>query len=88
MTTFQQWVKDFEAFVRNKGKVQPGKYRAYGYKKPTNLWKEAKTGIRSWMLRLGITPDNSSPEKQKEMGLNKDVTLKPKKGEGKKLRKK
>lgn len=56
MTTFQQWVKDFEVFVGAKGKVQPGKYRAYGHKKPVNLWKEAKTGIRSWMLRFGITP--------------------------------
>ena len=62
MKTFNQWVADFEGFVRQKGKVTPGKHRAYGYEKPTNLWKEAKTGIRSWMLRFGITPDNSSPE--------------------------
>lgn len=52
MQAFQKWVKDFEDFVRTKGKVKPGKWRAYGYKPPTNLWKEAKTGIRSWMLRL------------------------------------
>ena len=86
MKTFHQWVADFEGFVRQKGKVTPGKYRAYGYEKPTNLWKEAKTGIRSWMLRFGITPDNSSPEKQKELNLNRDTTLKPSKSEGEKLR--
>jgi hypothetical protein len=88
MQTFDKWVSDFEIFVTKKGKVLPGKWRAYDYKPPTNLWKEAKTGIRSWMLRLGITPENSSPEKQKEMGLNKDTTLHPKKSEGDKLREK
>ncbi|MEJ7739673.1 MAG: NAD(P)H-dependent oxidoreductase [Chitinophagaceae bacterium] len=86
MQAFQKWVKDFEDFVRTKGKVKPGKWRAYGYKPPTNLWKEAKTGIRSWMLRFGITPENSSPEKQKELGLNNDTTLTPSKSEGEKLR--
>ena len=88
MQTFDKWVSDFEIFVAKKGKVVPGKWRAYDYKPPTNLWKEAKTGIRSWMLRFGITPENSSPEKQKEMGLNKDTTLHPKKSEGDKLREK
>ena len=86
MQTFSNWVSDFKNFVENKGKITPGKYRAYGYKPPTNLWKEAKTGIRSWMLRFGITPENSSPEKQKELGLNKDTTLHPSKSEGEKLR--
>lgn len=86
INAFQHWVKDFEDFVRQKGKVQPGKYRAYGYKKPTNLWMEAKTGIRSWMLRFGITPENSSNKKQKELQLNNDTTWKPSKSEGEKLR--
>ena len=86
MQSFEQWVNNFEGFVRNKGKVKPGKYRAYGFKRSTNLLKEAKTGIRSWMLRFGITPENSSAQKQKELGLNKDTTLSPAKSEGEKLR--
>ena len=86
MQTFQTWIDNFETFIRHKGKVTPGKWRAYGYKAPTNLWKEAKNGIRSWMLRFGITPENSSPRSQKELGLNKDTTLFPKKSEGEKLR--
>jgi len=86
MLSFQKWVDSFSAFVNSKGQVTPGKYRAYDYKKPTNLWKEAKTGIRSWMLRFGITPENSSVEKQKELGLNNDTTLHPAKSEGEKLR--
>jgi multimeric flavodoxin WrbA len=88
MQTFDKWVSDFEIFVTKKGKVLPGKWRAYNYKPPTNLLKEAKTGIRSWMLRFGMTPENSSPQKQRELGLNKDTTLHPKKSEGDKLREK
>lgn len=86
MQSFQTWVADFETFVKQKGKVQPGKYRAYGFEKKTNLWKEAKTGIRSWMLRFGITPEDSSPQKQKDLLLNRDITFKPAKSEGDKLR--
>ena len=86
MQTFNNWVTDFMNFVEVKGKVNPGKYRAYGIKRKTNLWKEAKTGLRAWMLRFGITPENSSPEIQKELGLNKDITLLPGKSEGEKLR--
>lgn len=88
MNAFNVWVNDFEIFVENKGKVTPGKWRAFGFKPPTNLWKEAKTGIRAWLLRIGIAPPNSSPKKQKEMGLNKDITLRPSKTEGEKLRSK
>ncbi|MEO7292726.1 MAG: hypothetical protein ABIW34_06470, partial [Ginsengibacter sp.] len=86
MQTFDKWTTNFEDFVRTKGKVQPGKWRAYGFKKPFNIIKEIKTGIRSWKLRFGKPPVNSSPWKQQQLGLNKDVTLKPQKGEGKKLR--
>ena len=86
MKTFRIWVNNFEEFVQSKGKVTPGKWRAYGFKASTNLWKEAKTGVRSWMLRFGITPENSSPEKQKQLGLNQDITIRPEKSEGEKLR--
>lgn len=86
LQTFDGWTKAFEDFVRQKGKVPPGKWRAYGYKPHTNLLQEAKTGIRSWMLRFGITPKESSVREQKEEGLNQDTTLHPKKSEGEKLR--
>lgn len=86
MKSFNTWVKNFETFVEAKGKVQPGKYRAYGYKKPANLIKELKTGIRSWKLRFGIAPKGSSPWEQRMLTINDDATLHPKKGEGQKLR--
>lgn len=87
MKSFDRWVQDFSDFVIVKGKVNPGKWRAYGYKKPFNPIEEIKTGIRSWKLRFGKPPENSSPSKQRQLDLNKDITLNPKKGEGKKLRK-
>ncbi|MEO6000622.1 MAG: hypothetical protein ABIN89_27490 [Chitinophagaceae bacterium] len=86
MAAFKNWVENFRSFVSTKGKITPGKFRAYDYKKPTNLWQEAKTGIRSWMLRFGITPENSSVDMQKKLGLNNDITLTPSKSEGEKLR--
>lgn len=86
MDSFLAWVTGFKNFVEMKGKITPGKWRAFGHKPPTNLWKEAKTGIRSWMLRFGITPENSSAEKQNELGLNRDITFNPAKSEGEKLK--
>ncbi len=86
MSEFNNWIAGFEGFVRQKGKVQPGKYRAYGYKPPFSPLQELKTGIRSWKLRFGLEPVNSSPEKQEELNLNRDTTLHPGKSEGEKLR--
>jgi hypothetical protein len=86
MKKFDTWVKEVEGFVLEKGKVKPNKYRAYGFKQPPHLWNEIKTGIRSWKLRFGKAPKDSSPWYQEKYGLNKDITVKPKTGEGKKLR--
>lgn len=87
MGRFENWVKNFEEFVSAKGKVHPGKYRAYGYKPPPHLWNEIKSGLRALRLRFGKAPKNSSPEKQMVLNLNRNSTLHPKKTEGEKLRK-
>jgi len=86
METFTAWANRVSIFVAEKGKVNPGKYRVYGFKKNTNLWDELKSGLRAMKLRFGKAPENSSPEKQMQMNLNKDTTLHPKKFEGIKLR--
>ena len=72
--------------VSAKGKVPPGKYRAYGYKAPPHLWNEIKTGLRAFRLRFGKAPANSSAQKQIDLKLNRNTTLHPKKTEGEKLR--
>jgi hypothetical protein len=72
--------------VRQKGQVPPGRYRAYGHRPPAKLAREAKLAWRDLRLRFGKPPEGSSPAKQQARGLNRDATLRPKRGEGKKVR--
>src|SRR5687767_3194111 len=86
MQSFTMWVKDFENFVSNKGKVTPNKYRAFGFEAPKHIWANVKDGIRYFKMMVGQAPKYSSPRIQEELDLNKDATLQTKKGEGEKLR--
>ncbi len=83
---FDAWADAFAAFVGAKGKVEPGKYRAYGYEAPGHLGADIKAKFRELRTGLGFPPEGSSPARQEELGLNEDLTLRPKKGEGEKLR--
>jgi multimeric flavodoxin WrbA len=74
------------SFVAAKGKVKPGRYRAFGYHPPGHLIEDAKLGWRELRMRLGRAPEGSSPAAQEQLDLNRDVTLRPKLGEGAKLR--
>jgi len=83
---FDSWTDAFAAFVGAKGKVEPGKYRAYGYEAPGHLMKDLKAKWREIKTGLGYPPEGSSVEEQQKLGLNQDATLRPKKSEGEKLR--
>ena len=83
---FDQWIDRFTAFVGSKGKVEPGKYRAYGYQPPKHLWNDLKLKWREVQMGFGTPPVGSSPAAQQKQGLNQDATFTPKKGEGAKLR--
>lgn len=83
---FDEWTDAFTAFVRDKGKVEPSEYRAYGYEPPGHLWRDLKLQWREKRIALGFPPEDSSPAKQKELGINVDETLRPRKSEGEKLR--
>ncbi|HEY9625104.1 MAG TPA: NAD(P)H-dependent oxidoreductase [Crinalium sp.] len=83
---FDAWVEAFADFVRQKGKVQPGRYRAYGHKAPGHTLADVKLLWRSARLQLGIPPEGSSPAEQQAEGLNQDRPLSAKKSEGEKLR--
>lgn len=85
---FDDWTGKFSKFVHQKGKVMPGKHRAYGFKQPKYFWNEIKLGFRHFRMMIGAPPKNSSPAIQQNKGLNKDVMLKYKQGEGERLRKK
>jgi hypothetical protein len=80
------WTDRFAAFVEQKGKVEPGKYRAFGYKAPGHFWRDVQLAWRDVRMRTGHPPEGSSPEEQQALGLNRDATLRPSKGEGEKLR--
>ena len=84
--SFDHWTRAFAAFVGNKGKVEPGAYRAYGYEAPGHRVADAKLAWRDIRMRFGKPPEGSSPAAQQNAGLNQDATLSPKKGEGEKLR--
>jgi hypothetical protein len=83
---FDQWADAVVAFIRSKGKVEPGKWRAYGFQCPGHLWKDAKLLWRDVRMRLGVPPAGSSPAEQQKLGLNDDTGLQAPKSEGKKLR--
>lgn len=83
---FDEWADAFAGFVARKGKVPPGRWRAYGYEAPGHRWADVKLGWRDARMRVGLPPADSSPARQRELGLNDDATLRPKQGEGEKLR--
>jgi hypothetical protein len=83
---FDEWTDEFASFVGEKGKVEPGKYRAYGYEAPGHFFKDLKLKWREIKIGMGRPPEGSSPAKQQELDLNQDETLRPSKSEGEKLR--
>jgi len=72
--------------VEAKGQVTPSEHRAFGHKAPGHLVKDAKLAWREIRMRVGKPREGSSPAAQQEQNLNRDVTLTPKEGLGKKLR--
>jgi hypothetical protein len=88
LRAFDEWTEGFAAHVGARGAVPAGKYRAYGYQRPAHRWADAKLWWRDRRMRLGLPRRGSSPAEQQHLGLNRDVTLDPKLGEGRKLRNK
>jgi multimeric flavodoxin WrbA len=85
---FDEWTDGFAKFVSGKGKVKPGKYRAYGFNPSSHFKADIKDGLHYFKMMIGKPQKGSSPWKQQQMKLNEDATWHPKSGEGKKLRKK
>jgi multimeric flavodoxin WrbA len=72
--------------VAAKGKVEPGKYRAFGHRAPRHAYADLRLAWREARMRIGKPKEGSSPAAQQAAGLNDDVTLTPKEGEGEKRR--
>lgn len=86
LRTFDAWTDDFAAFVAAKGKVEPGRWRAFGYEAPGHRMADLRLAFRDRRLRLGLPPADSSPAKQQALGLNDDAVLRPSRGEGERRR--
>jgi hypothetical protein len=80
------FTKELVRFVSVKGKVEPGTYRAFGHRAPGHLWRDLKLAVREVRLRIGKPRPGSSPERQQRWGLNRDITLHPGEGLGRKVR--
>jgi hypothetical protein len=72
MQGFDAWVGKFAAHVERKGKVEPGKYRAYGYEPPSHRLADVRLWWRDKRMRWGIPRHGSSPDEQRREGLNQD----------------
>lgn len=86
LASLDAWADEFARFVGRKGKVKPGRWRAFGYRAPSHRWADLKLKWRELRMGLGLAPKGSSPRRQHELGLNRDATLAPRKGEGERLR--
>jgi hypothetical protein len=83
---FDAWTDAFATHVGRKGKVTPGRYRAYGYNPSSHFIADLKTKWRGIRMALGHPIPGTSPAFQQDLGLNRDATIRYKKGEGAKLR--
>jgi hypothetical protein len=86
MAAFDAWTDRFSDFVRHKGQVPPGRYRAFGYTAPGHRYADLKLKWREWRMGLGRATAGSSPAEQERLGLNRDATLYPDQSEGEKIR--
>jgi hypothetical protein len=86
LSAFDAWVARFVAHVQQKGKVEPGRHRAFGHRAPGHSWDDLRLKWRGLRIAAGHPPSGSSPAQQQRADLNRDATLAVKKGEGAKLR--
>ncbi|WP_063776701.1 NAD(P)H-dependent oxidoreductase [Microvirga massiliensis] len=86
VTAFDAWTDRFSAFVARKGKIEPARYRAFGYTAPGHGWNDLKLKWREMRMKAGRAPEGSSPAEQEVLGLNEDTGLSATRSEGEKLR--
>jgi hypothetical protein len=77
LDAFDGWADAFAAFVRNKGNVTPGRFRAFGYRPPSHRLADLRLKWREIRMSTGHAPAGSSPRRQHELGLNRDATWTP-----------
>lgn len=86
MAAFDSWTTALTEHVSAKGKVPPGKYRAYGHVAPSHLLEKPRMLLRNLRMMSGTMSAETSPGDQEQLGLNDDATWHRQKSEGEKLR--
>jgi hypothetical protein len=86
LRAFDGWADAFATHVATKGRVKPNEFRAAGYVPPPHLGADLKTKWQAARMMVGMPVPGTSPAIQQEQGLNRDVGVLYKKGEGDKLR--
>ena len=81
LASFDRWTDAVAAFVRDKGNVTPGRFRAFGHRPPGHRLADLKLKWRDLRMRMGVPPAGSSPRRQQELGLNRDATWSPDRSE-------
>jgi hypothetical protein len=56
LSEFEDWIRQFTIFVEQKGRVDPGAYRAYGYTAPGHRFSDLKLKWRGIQIGLGYPP--------------------------------
>jgi len=69
LADFDAWSDRFADFVARKGKVQPGRWRAFGYEPPTHRIADWKLKWRELRMKVGRAAEPSSPAEQHRLGL-------------------
>ncbi|MEO7775074.1 MAG: hypothetical protein ABIT36_05990 [Steroidobacteraceae bacterium] len=78
---FDAWTQRFIAHVDAKGKVPPGRWRAYGFEPSGHFLPEARLAWRDIRMRIGRPRTGSSAHLQQTQDLNRDATLWPSRSE-------
>jgi hypothetical protein len=81
LRAFDAWTDAFAVHVGEKGKVTPGRYRAFGYRPPSHILADIRTKWRGLRMMLGVPAKGTSPAVQQERGLNRDARILYKRGE-------
>jgi hypothetical protein len=81
LQAFDAWTDGFRDFVAARGRVTPGRFRAFGHQAPGHRWADLKLAWREKRMALGHAPAGSSPAAQDALGLNRDRTLHPEQSE-------
>jgi multimeric flavodoxin WrbA len=86
ITAFDTWTDRFSTYVAQKGKVEPGEFRAFGFEASGHKWADLKLKWRETRMKAGYAPAGSSPAAQVNLDLNQDTGLSATVSEGEKLR--